>query len=83
MSCFVQGVDNYKPCNVQTWLGSIQGETAAEPMDGVDASIPDLVSLSDTTSTSSKTSESIEIVSSSIFCQKPDETNNVRTVHIS
>lgn len=71
-----KGVDNYKPCNVQTWLGSIQGETAAEPMDGVDASIPDLVSLSDTTSTSSKTSESIEIVSSSIFCQKPDETNN-------
>merc|ERR1712135_51681 len=72
-----KGVDNFKPCDVQTWLGSIQGETAAEPMEGVDATIPDLVSLSDTTSTSSsKTSDSIEIVSSSAFCHNSNETNN-------
>lgn len=74
-----KGVDNFKPCDVQTWLGCIQGETAAEPMDGVDESMPDIVSLSDTTSTSSKTSESIEIVSSSMLYHKANEYDSFKS----
>jgi len=70
-----KGVDNFKPCDVQTWLGCIQGETAAEPMDEADENLPDIVSLSDSTSvsTSGRTSSSIEIVSSSMLCNKANE----------
>ena len=49
---------------MQTWLGCIQNETAAEPVDQAGDFSPELVSLSDSVSLcSSKQSDSIEIVS--------------------
>ncbi|XP_046440525.1 uncharacterized protein LOC124191378 [Daphnia pulex] len=65
-----KGTDSYKPCDVQTWLGCLQSETAPEPMDGVSDSSPELVMLSDTASLNSKDSDSIEIVSIANMCLK-------------
>jgi len=54
--CRIQGADSYKACDVQTWLGAIQNEIAAEPMDdGINT-------ISDSGSVDSKDSDSIEII---------------------
>jgi hypothetical protein len=48
---------------VQTWLGCIQNEIAAEPMDDTAQSIPDGINtISDSGSVDSKDSDSIEII---------------------
>ncbi|XP_057370682.1 uncharacterized protein LOC130691722 [Daphnia carinata] len=65
-----KGTDSYKPCDVQTWLGCLQSETAPEPMDNVSESSPELVTLADTASLNSRDSDSIEIVSISNMCLK-------------
>ena len=65
----LQSLSSFKPCDVQTWLGCIQTETAAEPLEDHD-SLPEMVSISSDVSTSSKQSSdigSIEVVTSSCF----------------
>lgn len=65
-----QGTYSYKACDVQTWLGCIQTETAAEPMEEASDSIPEMSNLSETASVDSKESDSIEIVSIANLCLK-------------
>lgn len=79
----MKGTDSYKACDVQTWLGCIQSETAPEPMDDGSESSAELVTLSDTTSVNSKDSESIEVVSTNVCLKFNSEViiSQIITVH--